>query len=296
MGTVVSLSASACDAARAELAFADAFAQMERLIAIFSRHTAASALSELNARGVLHQAPVELSVVLDAARRIGRATAYAFNPAIMPVLELLEAKKKTEAYPHPADREFAEALALANPEGIILEKDAIRLGRTGMRLTLDGIAKGFIADEAARAIRARGVENYMVNAGGDIRVAGLAADKRPWDIGIQHPAKRGALLAKVSMTGGGIATSGYYEQAYNGFGSRHPIISHLTGKSGDVASVTVRAGSAMQADALATALALMPPAEALIVARGYSGVSCLILDRQGRLYKSDGWGSAAILP
>jgi thiamine biosynthesis lipoprotein len=159
-----------------------------------------------------------------------------------------------------------------------------------MRLTLDGIAKGYIVDAASRVLAAQGAPDHIVNAGGDIRVSGLAADQRPWRIGVQAPGVNGGILAETSMVGGGIATSGNYEQAFNRSGSRNHLLSGLTGNSADIASVTVRANSAMLADALATALSLMPPTLALRYVTNNTAAACLIVDRQGRRYATGSWG------
>lgn len=290
MGTLVTITAAGAEQGRAEEAFALAFAEMERLIVVFDRHSPSSALSVLNAEGSLSSAPPELSRVLAASARLGAATDYAFNPAITPVVDLFAQSRASGRLPHFDDHELAEALALAGPGEIRFEGRAIRLGRSGMRLTLDGIAKGFIADAASDVLARQGIVNHMVNAGGDIRVMGNAADKRPWKIGIQHPDKAGELLATAPVNAGGIATSGNYEQAYNRSRSSNHLISHLTGKSSEIASVTVKAPSAMQADSLATALALMPPARALAYVEKYTTGSCLIVDRFGRCYVSRSWG------
>lgn len=286
MGTIVTLTAVNASAQQADEAFAAAFAEMERHIAIFDRHNGQSALSLLNARGAL-DAPEELAKVLAVSCRLSRATNQAFNPAVAPVVDLFEKARAAGQKTALSHGEMKEALALADPARIALDGTRVRLGANGMALTLDGIAKGFIADSASHVLAAHGLADHMVNAGGDIRVSGRAAGGEAWKIGIQHPSRPGALLATAAVSGGGIATSGSYENYYDRARSRHHLISHLTGNSADIASVTVRAQSAMQADALATALALMPPAEAVNFAK-QQGARCLIADNAGR-YWSHAW-------
>lgn len=288
MGTIVTLTAATGDAARAEDAFAAAFAEMERLIAVFDRRASASALGVLNSLGSLRDAPVELSEVLAASTRMSRFSDSAFNPAITPVVDLFD-KTRGVRLPGYTDADLREALALAKPGEIRLSGGSVRLGREGMTLTLDGIAKGYIADRASAVLAGLGLGNHMVNAGGDIRCMGRSASGEPWNVGIQHPEKAGALLAAVPVTNKGIATSGSYEKAYDRARTRHHLISHLTGKSADAASVTVLAGTAMEADALATALALLPPAQAMRLA-DESGAACLYVDRLGRRRASSLWG------
>ena len=294
MGTVVILTALSPDSALAEEAFSLAFAEIERLTAIFDRHSPDSAISLLNTEGRLRNAPPELTAVLDSALALGRATGQTFNPAIAPVVDLLEAAKQTGSkLPAYSSGDMRDALALAAPGGIYLKRDTIRLGREGMRLTLDGIAKGHIADAASRVLTSQGLVNHMVNAGGDLRTSGGPTPDlepgKPWTIGIQHPGKAAALLAAVPVSGG-IATSGSYSNHYDRSHARHHLISPNTGKSADITSITVRALSAEQADGLATALSLLPPSEALRHAESLRSVSCFIVDRHGRCFASTGWG------
>ena len=289
MGTIVTLTAVSTDPARAREAFALAFAEMERLIAVFDRHNAGSVLSHLNASGSLASAPKELTEVLGRALALGRSTEFAFNPAITPVVDLFEAARAARSnLPGYSDGDLKHALALSDPAAVRCEGGSIRLERAGMRLTLDGIAKGYIADAASAVLSRNGLPDHMVNAGGDIRTSGRSASGNLWSVGIQHPGEAAALLAAVPVSGG-IATSGSYENYYDHSRSRHHLISHLTGKSADVTSVTVRAATAMQADALATALAMMPPAQAMRYAETLPGTSCLIVDRQGRSFASRAW-------
>lgn len=308
MGTVVTLAALARSQAQADEAFADAFAEMERLIAVFDRHNAASALGVLNDQGRLAAAPPELLEVLRASERLGRETAFAFNPAVAPVLALYEAARAAAgglAGPRPLsvdDKALAEALELARPGGIYLPESPrsagsaaftgsglIRLEREGMRLTLDGIAKGYIADAASRRLRARNLPDHLINAGGDIRVSGLAEGGRPWRVGVQDPRHPEGVLEVVTAGDCAIATSGGYENYFDHSHSQHHIIDPRTGRSPGLASITVRAPDAGQADALATALALLPPALAIRYAEGRTNTACLIISGQGRRYSSANW-------
>jgi Membrane-associated lipoprotein involved in thiamine biosynthesis len=288
MGTIVTLTAATAERARAHDAFTAAFAEMERLVAVFDRHSSTSALGVLNSQGTLAAPPAELHSVLSRALRLGQASEYAFNPAIAPVVDLFD--RSAGALPTHKDADFQEALGLAAPGGVQLAQHSISLERQGMRLTLDGIAKGFIADKASETLARHGLTDHMVNAGGDIRCSGRPAPGKLWAVGIQHPgpARPGGLLGTARMGNGGIATSGSYESWYDRPRGRHHLISHLTGQSADIASVTVRAANTMEADALATALAFMPPALALRFAAA-NKASCLIADRHGRVWTSSDW-------
>lgn len=287
MGTFVTLTAVTQEPALAESAFAVAFTEIERLIAVFDRRSGTSALGVLNAKAHLTDAPAELLTVLGASARLGAATEHAFNPAVTPLVDLLSAAGRG-ARPSYTNSDLKRTLTLCGPGGVRLDGSSVSLTRSGMALTLDGIAKGFIADAASNVLAQQGLTDHMVNAGGDIRVSGRNAEGNHWTIGVQDPGRKNEIIAAVPVAGGGIATSGSYENSYNARQTRHHLVSHLTGKSAEITSVTVCAGSAMEADALATALALLPPAQALRFARD-AAASALIIDSQGRSFKSENW-------
>lgn len=287
MGTTVTIALHAPSRTLAEDALGKAFAEMDRLIAVFDRHSQATALGTLNSQGRLDHAPAELVHVLGTAQRFGIASSHAFNPAIAPLVDLYRDATLAEATPDA--RDCAAALALCKPGGIRVKDGNIRLQRQGMRLTLDGIAKGYIADAASLALTKAGAVNHMINAGGDIRAQGVSPKGTPWSIGIENPSKGGAPVAVVRLSGQGIATSGGYESPYGRDGRQHHLISHRTGRSPDIASISVVAPTAMQADALATTLSLLPPAEALRFMKSRTNTACLILDGNGNRWMSPGW-------
>ena len=286
MGTFVTISALCPSPARAEEALGRAWAEMNRLIAVFDRFDRGTALGVLNSQGSLADAPPELLTVLTQSERFARLTEDAFNPAIAPLVDIYRASKT--GAPLPDAKAVAEAMVLSQPGGVRRSGSGMRLTRSGMRLTLDGIAKGYIADAASTVLTQNGVINHLVNAGGDIRVSGVNDKGRAWTVGIENPLADGG-LEPIQVSSGGIATSGGSQSFYDKARKHHHIMSHRTGQSPSILSITVKAPSTAEADALATALALLPPAQALQVVHQNTQASCLILTPQAR-YVSYGWG------
>lgn len=287
MGTHVTIALHDPSRTRAEEALGRAFAEMERLIAVLDRHNASTAMAVLNDHGSLPHAPVELATVLKAARRFSMVSGHAFNPAVAPLVDLYKDAQTAGKKPDPADR--AAALALCKPGAIHMQDGNIQLQRQGMRLTLDGIAKGYIADAASASLLKAGVTNHMINAGGDIRTQGVSPLGTPWSIGVENPAGVAAPVAVICLSGQGIATSGGYRSFFSQDGRHHHLMNHRTGGSPDIASVSVIAPTAMQADALATALSLLPPAAALRFMKSQGNASCLIIDGNSNRWTSPGW-------
>ena len=186
--------------------------------------------------------------------------------------------------------ELAEARALVLADGWRTDGDAIRLARPGMGLTLDGIAKGHIADEASRFLIAEGLSNHLINAGGDIVAAGEKAPGRPWMVAVENPAARSGFVRRMPLRDRAVATSGSYEIYYDASRRHHHLINPAAGASPtDLVSATVTARTAVEADALATSLSVMAPRDGLRLIASLPGRECLLLTRDGGALRSSGW-------
>ena len=129
------------------------------------------------------------------------------------------------------------------------------------QLDFNGIAQGQSADEIATFLKNRGHENYFVEVGGEIVVAGKNNDGEPWIIGIDEPTEEndGASQRKLenylSISEGGIATSGNYRKFYKKDGKKYShTLNPLTGfpVEHNLLSATVIAPNAALADGYAT--------------------------------------------
>lgn len=125
-------------------------------------------------------------------------------------------------------------------------------------LDLGAVAKGLAIDMAARELIP--LENYSIDAGGDVYVAGHNPDGALWSIGIRHPRSDDQLIDSLRVSNLAVCTSGDYERRSAKDDGAHHILNPRTGASADaVASVTVVAPTAMAADALATAAFVLGP-------------------------------------
>lgn len=123
-----------------------------------------------------------------------------------------------------------------------------RLRSRGDRFDPSGIVKGWAIERAACQLRAEGIGNFYIDAGGDIQTAGRNANGEPWRIGIRNPFNSEEIVKIVALSGQGIATSGSYVQG------NHIYDPHRPGKPiPDVVSVTVIADDILEADRFATA-------------------------------------------
>jgi len=145
----------------------------------------------------------------------------------------------------------------------------IMLGRR-MTLDLGGVAKGFAVDLASRELHRSGYENFVIDAGGDLYVAGRNASDEPWSIGIRHPRVEHDIIETLRLSDVGVCTSGDYERTVSDSAAilRHHIVDPQTKRSAtDAASVTVVAPGTMIADALSTAVFVLGPVDGIALLR-----------------------------
>ncbi|MGW8564955.1 FAD:protein FMN transferase [Isoptericola sp. NPDC055881] len=120
-------------------------------------------------------------------------------------------------------------------------------------LDTNGVVKGWAAQRTADQLRADGFHDLCLNAGGDVVAAGSAEHGRPWVVGVRSPFRRDALLARVEVVDGAVATSGTYERGAHVWDGR-------TGCPAEsLVAATVVAGDLTTADVLATSVLALGP-------------------------------------
>lgn len=192
--------------------------------------------------------------VIDLSQR----TNHYFNPTIGELINLWGFH--TDEYPITSPPPTEKAINLLAEQLITvdnLQLNELTLTADNSHIWLDfgGIAKGLAVDQAIDIIRSYGIENAIVNAGGDLRSIGHKGN-RAWQIGIQSPQNQGVIASLKIEQDEAVFTSGNYQRykAYNG--KRYPHI--IDGRSGmpvqDIISATVIAEDGVTADAAATAL------------------------------------------
>lgn len=283
LGTRVSIAAIAPSAARGETAVVAAFAELDRLAGIFSRYESGTPLSYLNATGCVTHPPPELTRVTARALALHGASGGAFDVTVKPILDLC-------ALGRPGEGELREAASLVGAQHVALDRRRIRLGRTGMGITLDGIAKGYIVDRMASTLERHGVRRYLIDAGGDIRARGRSARGTSWAIGVRDPRGGDEFPDVIGLQDGAVATSGGYARFLSGAPECHHIVSPDTGRSPDaVAGVSVAAPDALTADALATAVFVLGRDAGLRLVERAPRCAALVLDPDGSPHRSRRW-------
>ena len=283
MGTLVRIDVACSSQARAEDAVARAFARGRELERLLTRFDASSPLGVLNSQGSLRDVPPQLSLMLDRSRLVHRITEGSFDPSILPLLQAMQ-EASARGATQKASR-MRELLSLVDYTRVQTDR-GVRLGE-GMSLTLDGIAKGYIAQEMSRELEGAGCANHLVNAGGDIVARGRPDNAKAWRVAIQSPFARTRVGASVSLNRGALATSGVYEQGLAGGGSH--LVSPRSLHRPDAVSASVWAEDGALADALATAFSVLPPAQSLQICASLRNVEAMIVLANGTVVRSRGW-------
>jgi thiamine biosynthesis lipoprotein len=260
MGTLVSVTGVGASPDRLEDAIGRAFEEMDRLIGLFSRFEPASPVSQLNATGRLEGAPPEVVRVVRRALEHHALSGGAFDVTVAPLVDLFADRFGRDTPVEPTATEIRDALERVGSRHVTVARRRIGFAREGVAVTLDGIAKGYIVDELARVLDRRGVTRYLINAGGDIRTRGTKQPGRPWTIAVQDPSLRSVFPDTIHLTNAAVATSGSYEVCFD--------------------------------DELATGTFVLAPRDGVALIERLPGCACLIIDRDGRQWRSQGWRSA----
>jgi len=211
------------------------------------------------------------SVAFDISREVWQRTDGAFDPTVYPLVELWGFGLSNAGEVN--DTEIDTALASVGFEpsqidmielesGYKYKETQIRKGNPTSKLDFNGVAQGYTVDVIADYLSQQGVENYMVELGGEVMCRGLNPQGEPWRIGLDKPEGliRDGLQAVLTPGNRALATSGSYRKYREIDGKRlSHAIDPKTGRPVEhsVLSVTVMASSCAVADAYATAFLVM---------------------------------------
>ena len=295
MGSDLTLTAApAVDEASVRAAFDAVFREFDRLDALLSVWRPGSDVLRINAAA--GDRPVaagsEVREVLQAARRISEWTGGRFDVTFGPLTDLwkFDAQDRDTGIPDAAS--IASRLPLIDYRRVEIDDKAgtVFLARTGMRVHLGGIGKGYAVERAATILTRAGLRDFMIQAGGDLYVAGRN-DGRPWRLGINDPrGPSGRIFATVDLIAGTFSTSGDYSRFFIKDGVRyHHLLDPATGQPArGCRSVTIVADSAMQADGLSTGVFILGPAEGMALIERLPNVEGVIVTAANEVLVSSG--------
>lgn len=226
-GTRVELLVWGAPEAQAHAAMAEVLREFDRLHRAYHawQPSELTALNEAFAAGRSHEVSEELAELIRTAQRLSAQGEYLFDPGIGRLVALwgFHADEFKPALPDAAE---LEKLVAARPSIAELNLDGRRVASTDFSVALDfgGYLKGVALDRAAAILKRRGIDNALINIGGNVLALGSKGGT-PWRVGIQHPraAESGGLpLATLELRDGeAIGTSGDYQRYFEIGGRRY---------------------------------------------------------------------------
>lgn len=290
-GTLVEVSLWDVDDATAKAAFGRLQQEFQRMHREWHAWEP-GALTRINAAfaaGETAQGTPDISEMTRRAQEIEARSGGRFNPAVGALVELWGFH--TSEFPvrgPPPEAADIDALVQRHPSSMDIRIDGLQMSSDNPAVQLDfgGIAKGYAVDLACAMLREMGVNNAVVNAGGDLRTLGRHGD-RPWRIAVRDPA--GGVIGGVDAAPDeAIFTSGNYERYREDAQGRYPhILDPRTGRPvRGVASATVIADEGLLADAAATALIVAGPEQWPGVARALGLDKVLLITDSGEVLVS----------
>ncbi|MCL2590921.1 MAG: FAD:protein FMN transferase [Betaproteobacteria bacterium] len=225
-GTRVDVAVYTDDPGLADAAIAAVLQEFDRLHHAYHawEPSELTTLNEALAHGQSCEVSPELAAMLRDAQVLSEIGDGLFDPSIGALVELWGFHSDTfnPVLPDPA---VLAALKAARPRmsDLVIEGRRISSRNPAVRIDFGGYAKGYALDLAVAILHKRGIQNALVNIGGNIMALG-GKGKQPWRIGIQHPRQPGTMATMPLYDGEAIGTSGDYQRYFELDGIRY---SHL---------------------------------------------------------------------
>lgn len=239
--------------------------QLDTVDAQMSTWKPDSDLSRFNnaAAGSWQTLPAELFGVLEKSLRLAHDTDGAYDPTVGPLVNLWGFGPGPKTRTTPDAKSLAAARARVGWQQIELDPATLRAKQAGhVSVDLSSIAPGFAVDQIARYLKKRGIQNFLIEHGGELRAHGHRPGGKGWRVGIEQPDSADSVAMVVVLNNQASGSSGDYRKFYELDGKRYSH--HIDPRTGapvthELASVTVIAEDAVQADSTAAALSILGP-------------------------------------
>lgn len=288
MGSAFNLIIVSADSNKANHLARKSYELVDSLNHIFSNYDSSSELSKINASAGL--LPYKMSTaMLDLVQKSQYAyiqSKGAYDISIGPLSSLWRNARKAKLFPEASTVLATKKLVGLNQVKINKRLGTIFLPNANMQLDFGGIAKGYIAQWVINFLKANGIQQALVDAGGDIVMSGAPLNQQGWLIGVNLPETTDQLLnKKLQLSNCSVATSGdvYQFIEYKGVKYSH-IINPLTGYGvTNLRNVTIVAKTGATADWLATACSILPIQEAKQLAISHQAALLITTLKNGKL-------------
>lgn len=183
----------------------------------------------------------------------------------------------------PSQKTVDSVLAFIGMDKLEIEGNTLKKKQAKVSIDLDGIAQGYSVDVLANLMDECGVDNYLVEIGGEIRTKGGKEDNQAFQVGIERPYADSDEGFILNLKNCAVTTSGNYRKTFDFEGKK--IHHHIDPFSGyplqnNVASVTVVAENAMDADAYDNVFMALSPKEGVALADSLEGIELYVIYKE----------------
>lgn len=248
--------------------------EFARIDLALSNYRDDSALEQFNAQKNTEPASVDAELVklVEIAREINKASAGCYDLTIKPLFDLWGFKN--DIFTPPDADALAQTLEKIGMDKLeTLPGNRLRKHLPDLRIDISSIGQGYTVERIAQVLESFGIEHYLAEVGGELKVRGKKSDGKPWRIALEKPLPNQRSLHKIISFDDGqpmaLMTSGTYRHYFDQDGKRYSHI--LDARSGkpiehDTVSVTILHPDPTLADAWSTALLCMGAEEGLAAA------------------------------
>lgn len=263
--------------------------ELERIDALMSTYRPDSELSLFNDSVSTEWFPVSADTVkvVDEALHVAGLTGGALDVTVGPLVDLWGFGAMGHEPPAiPQTEDIDAALNHVGYQHLQSRQQppAIRKSLPQLRVDLSAVAKGYAVDRMAEILSGKGIDNYLVEIGGELRGSGSKPGNLPWRVAVEKPDSAGRAVQQIyDLVNQSVATSGDYRNFFENAGTRYShLIDPRIGRPvpRTLASVSVFASTTMRADALATAMLVMGSEKALSFANAHK-LPALLVYRDG---------------
>ncbi|RDB04081.1 FAD:protein FMN transferase [Runella aurantiaca] len=232
-----------------------------------------SIISRFNRNSPGTIADAHFEKVFNKSQEVAKLTEGAFDITVGPLVKAWGFSYK-KGLPLPTPPQVDSLLQWVGYQNVSIENGVLLKGNSAIEIDFNAIAQGYTVDVMAEFLKAHGINDYLVEIGGEVRAEGHNEKGQIWQIGIDKPTEKEEtgrpLQTVVSLNGKSLATSGSYRKFVMREGKKYShAIDPKTGNpiTHNLLSISVIAEDCMTADAFATAFLVMGLEKAKVIAQ-----------------------------
>lgn len=229
----------------------------------------------------------EIVTLAREAQTVHQASQGCYDLSIKPLFELWGFRGDKLTIPN--DSTILKTLAQIGMEKLeIVDETHLRKKQANLKVDLSSIAQGYSVESISKVLEQKGIKNYLVEIGGELKTRGVKPNTQAWRIAVERPLPGEQVMQKIitmpKESPMSVMTSGTYRHFFDNQGQRYShILDARTGRpvNHDLVSVTVIYKDPIVADAWSTALLCLGQKDGMKVAKTEK-IPALFIQQQGK--------------